>query len=274
LSASQPNFVTYSLIKKPQKLKSMKSIHLNFRNLSQLALAGIFVAAFTLASCNKKDDDNTDPGGGDNPPTDNPMPQMGSGTLVAIKTQNITSTPIGDVTTTIGLGVAVFTDDAYNSFTDAGTVELKGNALTKHSNNSYAFTPSLTNPTGIDLSGSITWDVSGNGNIPSFSHTVNTAFPSVGAVTSSSDVSKSGYTLTVASVNNADSVYFQVGSVLKVLPGNAVSCQFTADDLSSLSTGASIVQVAPIKISSADYSGKTFYFINESTSSVSANISN
>ena len=62
--------------------------------------------------------------------------------------------------------------------------------------------------------------------------------------------------------------------MLKVLPGNAVSCQFTADDLSSLSTDASIVQVAPIKISSADYGGKTFYFINESTSSVSANITN
>jgi hypothetical protein len=236
-------------------------------------MAGIFVAAFTLASCNKKDDDNTDPGD-NNPNTENPIPQMGSGTLVAIKTQNITSTPIGDITTTIGLGVAVFTENGFNSFTDAGTVELKGNALTKHANNSYAFTPSLTNPTGIDLSGDITWDVSGNGNIPAFSHTVNTAFPNVGAITSSSDVSKSGYTLTVASVNNADSVYFQVGSVLKVLPGNAVSCQFTADDLSELSTGASIVQVAPIKISNADYGGKTFYFINESTSSVSANITN
>jgi hypothetical protein len=252
----------------------MRTLHLDFRKISQIALAAIFIAAFTLASCNKKDDDNPDPVDPNNPGTETPTPQLGSGTLVAIKTQNITSTPIGDITTTIGLGVAVFTADGYNSFSDAGTVELKGSALTKQSNNSYTFTPSLTNPTGIDLSGDITWNVSGNGDVPAFSHTVTTAFPSVGAITSSSDVSKSGYTLTVASVNNADSVYFQVGSVLKVLPGNAVSCQFSADDLNSLGTGQSIVQVAPIKMSNAQYGGKTYYFINESTSSISANITN
>jgi len=252
----------------------MKSLQLNFKTLSQIALAGIFVAAFTLASCNKKDDETPDPGDNNNPGTESPTPQLGAGTLVAVKTQNITSTPIGPITTTIGVGVAAFTNDGFNTLIDAGTVELKGNALTKNSNNSYTFTPSLTNPTGIDLSGDITWDVSGSGDVPAFSHTVTTAFPSVGEVTSSSDVSKSGYTLTVRSVNNADSVYFQVGSVIKVLAGNAVSCEFTSDDLSSLGTGQSIVQVAPIKMSTAEYGGKTYYFINESTSSISANITN
>ncbi len=245
---------------------------ISLKNLSIYAFTLLFAAAFTLGSCNKKDDDNVDPGN-TNTGT-NPTPQLGSGTLVAIKTTNITSTPIGDITTTIGVGVAAFTSNGYSTLTDAGAVQLNGNTLTKNSNNSYTFTPSLTAPTGIDLGNTIVWDVAGNGDTPAFSHTVQAPFPTVGAITSSTDVSKSGYTLTVASVTNADSVYFQVGSVLKVLAGNARSCEFTSADLSSLGTGQSLIQVAPYKVSNATYGGKTFYFVNEATVSNSANITN
>ncbi len=92
--------------------------------------------------------------------------------------------------------------------------------------------------------------------MPAFSHTVQVPFPSVGAITSSTDVSKAGYTLSVASVSNADSVYFQVGSVVKALAGNASSCEFSASELSSLGTGQSIIQVAPIRMTNAQYGGK------------------
>ncbi|MDA3941962.1 MAG: hypothetical protein PF694_00320 [Bacteroidetes bacterium] len=250
----------------------MKTPILSIQKISQLALGMLLIAGLTMASCNKKDDENPDPGGGDDPSTENPSPQLGAGTLVAIKTQNTTSTPIGDITTTIGLGVAAFSSNGYSSLTDAGSVQLNGNALTKQSNNSYVFMPSITNPTGIELGNTIEWEVAGNGDTPAFSHTVQAPFPTVGAITSSTDVSKSGYTLTVASVTNADSVYFQVGNVLKALAGNTRSYEFTAAELSGLSTGQSIIQVAPYKISQAAYGGKNFYFVNETTVSASANI--
>lgn len=252
----------------------MKTLIFNSQKVSQLTLTFLLVAGLTLASCNKKDDDDVDPGGGNNPGTENPTPQLGVGTLVAVKTLNTTDTPIGPITTELGLGVAVFSSDNWSSFQDAGSVQLNGNALTKNANNSYIFMPSATNPMGIELGSTVVWDVAGNGSIPAFSHTVQTTFPSLGAITSSTDVSKSGYTLSVASVSNADSVYFQVGEVLKVLGGNARSCEFSASELSGLSTGQSIIQVAPYKISNAQYGGKTFYFINESTISASANITN
>ena len=239
--------------------------------MSQIALAFFLVAGLTLASCNKKDDDNPDP---NNPGNQNPTPQMGAGTLVAIKTLNSTDTPIGPITTELGVGVAVFSSDNWVTFTDAGAVKLNGNALSKQANNSYIFTPSLTNPMGIEFGSSIVWDVAGNGSTPAFSHTVQTPFPSVGAITSSTDVSKAGYTLSVASVSNADSVYFQVGEVVKAVAGNASSYTFSASELSGLGTGQSIIQVAPYRLSNAQYGGKTFYFINETTISSTANITN
>ncbi|MBZ0241594.1 MAG: hypothetical protein K8F24_00120 [Bacteroidales bacterium] len=248
----------------------MKTPIFNMQKMSQIALAFFLVAGLTLASCNKKDDDNPDPD--PNPGTENPTPQLGAGTLVAVKTLNTTDTPIGPITTQLGLGVAAFSSDNWASFLDAGSVQLDGNALTKNANNSYVFMPSVTNPMGIEFGSTVVWDVAGNGSIPAFSHTVQIPFPSLGAITSSTDVSKSGYTLSVASVSNADSVYFQVGDVLKVIAGNARSCEFSASELSGLGTGQSIIQVAPYRISNAQYGGKTFYFINETTVSASANI--
>lgn len=248
----------------------MKTPILNTQKISQIALAFLLIAGLTMASCNKKDDDNPDPG--TDPGTTNPTPQLGAGTLVAVKTLNTTDTPIGPITTELGVGVAVFSNDNWSTFDDAGTVQLNSNALTKQSNNSYTFTPSITNPTGIEFGNSVVWDVSGNGDVPAFSHTVQVPFPSVGAITSSTDVSKAGYTLSVASVSNADSVYFQVGAVVKALAGNARSCEFSASELSSLGTGQSIIQVAPIRMTNAQYGGKTFYFINETTVSASATI--
>jgi len=248
----------------------MKTPIFNMQKTSQIALAILLVAGLTLASCNKKDDDPTPDGG--NPGNGNNTPQLGAGTLVAIKTLNTTDTPIGPITTELGIGVAVFSSDNWASFMDAGSVKLNGNALTKSENNSYIFMPSITDPMGIELGSTVVWDVAGNGSVPAFSHTVQTNFPSIGAITSSTDVSKSGYTLSVANVTNSDSVYFQVGEIVKALAGNTRSCVFSASELSGLSKGQSIIQVAPYKMSNAQYGGKTFYFINETTVSASANI--
>ncbi len=113
------------------------------------------------------------------------------------------------------------TADGYNCslFSDAGTVELKGVRLPKQSNNSYTFTPSLTNPTGIDLSGDITWNVSGNGDVPAFHHMpLPQHSPALVAIAAVPTYLQIRLHLTVASVNNADSVYFQVGSVVKFFP--------------------------------------------------------
>jgi hypothetical protein len=76
-------------------------------------------------------------------------------------------------------------------------------------------------------------------------------------------VRANGYTLTTSYVTGADSVIFVVGGVSKTMAGNTTSCSFTAAELSGLSTGTSIVQIAPWTYTSEVIDGKTIYFGKE-----------
>ncbi|MFT5920311.1 MAG: hypothetical protein ACI9FU_002129 [Granulosicoccus sp.] len=122
----------------------------------------------------------------------------------------------------------------------------------------------------MDISGDINWTVAGNGSVPAFTHEVGISFPIVGDITSSTTVTlANGYTLTVPSLSGADSVIFMVGGVSVTVPGNPTSHAFTASDLSSLTAGPSVAQVAAYKTELATYGGKDFYFVNETVETVS-----
>ena len=229
------------------KLKIMKKSIYTFK-LIGLSFMAILITS--LSSCNKEDvlPDEIVPEEETNDPTPPPFPELigSDGTLVAIKSQSTQTTPIGPMTVTVGLGVAVFYETGnMESFLDAGTVNLNSLGCTKQDNNTYVFQPSAQSPTGIDFGSGVSWSVSGSANVGAFSYDPTISFPTVNAVSSGDVVNKAnGYTLTTPSLTGADSVIFQIGDVLKTLPGNSTSCNFSAADLSGLATGTSIVQIA------------------------------
>ena len=204
-------------------------------------------------------------------------PNLGDGTLVAVNTEATQTTPIGEIPINLGTAVAAFAGSSnYGTLVDGGTVSVDGNALTKYDNNSYVFTPGLTSPTGIEFGSNVKWTISGNSGsgVPAFEHTYNRGFPNIGSITSGTEVSKAGYTLTFSSISNADSVYLLINDVVKSLPGNARSYTFTSGELSGLSTGQGNVTVAGWNYGTASYGGKNFYFVNETVKIKSVNITN
>ncbi len=248
-------------------MKTSQSIFSMNRFISFLFVLAILI--FTVA-CDKEESPDTN--GGD----DSGSFQFGNGTLVAVQAESVQNTPIGDMTITVGTAVAVFSNDGnYSSFVNAGSVTADGHDLKKFDNNSYAFTPGLTDPTGIEFGNSVDWKVAGSDHVPAFEYTMTGGFPSIGTITADAELSKSSsYTISVSSIANADSVYFMVKEVYKALPGNTRSYTFSADELQNLSNGTAAVTVAAWRYKTSSFSGKTMYFINETVRQKTANVSN
>jgi hypothetical protein len=237
----------------------------------------------TLSFSCSKDDDSPTPepevtpttsGGGGNS-TGNPQPTFtdADASLWAVKSISITTiTGIGDIETTIGTGVGVFFDGA-GAMVDVGTVSLNTEDLTKNSNNSYVSQPGTSNPTGIDFTSGVTWNVAGGNGFSAINKNVTIGFPTVGAVNSSATITKAnGYTLSVNSVSGADSVLFLIGDVNKTIAGNATSCTFSSGELSGLATGTTVVQVAAYITTSETTGGKKVYFGNETVQTKTATV--
>ncbi|MCB0755305.1 MAG: hypothetical protein H6603_03395 [Flavobacteriales bacterium] len=237
-----------------------------------LMIAG--AVSLTVASCNLDNDDPTPTDPASNPPT--PSFTDGFGTLAAVKTVTTFDpgfgVPVQEIV--LGLGSAGFTDGAnYNQLLNAGSVTLEGESLSQFDNGAYAYQPNNTNPTGIDFDGNPSWEVSGSGDIPAISHTTNIGFPTLGAITSSTTIPGSGdYTLTVANVAGADSVWFMLGGVVHVEGPNSTSSVFTEAEINGMGTGANFAQVAPYKFETATFSGKLFYFVTETVKTQSVTI--
>lgn len=229
-------------------------------------------------SCNKDEDTPTPStatttptgGGGGGNSTGNAQPNFpgADASLWAVKSLSVTEVPgFPPITTTIGIGVGVFFDSGSN-YVDVGTVQLNSNPLTKNPNNSYTYTPGQSNPTGIDFSGGVNWNVAGGNGFTAINKNVTLGFPTVSEITSSSTVSKtSGYTLTVNTVTGADSVLFLIGDVNKTIAGNATSCTFSSSELSSLSNGSTVAQVAAYISTNETLGGKIIYYGNETVQS-------
>ena len=242
----------------------------------------LLIIGATLFSCAKEDDIPTP--ATLTPVTPNPAPGNTSGnaqpnfigadaSLWAVNSLTVTTVAgLPPITTTIGIGVGVFFD-ANSNFVDVGAVQLNSNALTLNANNSYTFVPGTTMPTGIDFSGGVDWSVAGGNGFPAITKNVTLAFPTVSEITSSATVTKAnGYTLTVNTVTGADSVLFLVGGVDKTIAGNATSCTFSANELSGLDDGATVVQVAAYTSTNETVGGKVIYYGNETVQSKSTTV--
>ncbi|MBS1547359.1 MAG: hypothetical protein JSU02_08275 [Bacteroidetes bacterium] len=252
-------------------------MHSTFRQISFAMLA----TAMCLGACKKDEaeapssDNNGGGGSTTSTPSSTPTFAGADGVLWAINTfstQTVAGVPFE---VEAGLGSAAFPSESNASvLVDAGAVSLNDIALTRNSNNTYITIPSTSNPTGVDLSGGNThWVVAGANGIPALDQSPSFSFPDVGDITSSTTVTRSsGYTLSVASISPCDSVVFMVGSVVKYLPSGNTSCTFTASELSSVASGASLVQVSPYSYSHQVIGGKNFYFGKQTTRTVSATI--
>lgn len=242
----------------------------------------ILLTAGTLFfSCSKEEDTPTPvtpvtPTNNSGNSTGNAQPSFAGAdaSLWAVQSLSVTQLPGGlpPITTTLGIGVGIFVD-AGSNFVDVGNVALNGNNLTKNPNNSYTFTPGLTMPNGIDFSSGVDWTVSGANGFTGFTRNITLGFPTVSEITSSSTITKTNpYTLSVNTVTGADSVIFLIGGVNKTIAGNATSCTFSSSELSSLGTGATVVQVAAYISSNETIGGKLIYFGNETVQTKSATV--
>lgn len=249
---------------------------------SKVILMALVVGTLSF-SCGKDDDAPTPAtatntptgGGGGGNSTGNAQPNFpgADASLWAVKSLSVTQVPnMPPITTTMGIGVGVFFDTG-NSYVDVGTVQLNSNALTKNPNNSYTYTPGQSNPTGIDFSSGVTWNVSGGNGFSAINKNVTLGFPTVSEITSGATVNKaSGYTLTVNNVTGADSVLFLIGDVNKTIAGNANSCTFSASELNSLTSGSTVAQVAAYVSTNETVGGKLIYYGNETVQTKSVTV--
>lgn len=195
------------------------------------------------------------------------------GCLTAVNTVTSNVTPIGTFEVEIGTAVAVFFDNKNtSSFVDAGTVTCESKSLSKRSNNSYVFTPSQNDPSGIDYSGSASWNVSGSGSVTAFNGSLST-FPSNPKWTKTEINTGSAQTVTLDGfVTGADSILVVLscgsGTVTKTFAGSTKAFYFSADDMAKCGKGDGLVQFAPYKYKLNASGGKKYYLINESVLSV------
>jgi len=243
------------------KTQSMKKL------LFTLATAGIF-----FASCDKKtttpNNNNTT---NNTNTTPSPVPGSGDGAIVSIKSVTKTTVSGFPITTELGTAVAVFGNLSGGSYTDAGTITVNSKTLAKQANNSYVYTPSATDITGIDLSGAINWNVGGAGSNPAFTHDASAqGFPAASDISGSFTTinSASDFTLsTSGSVTGSDSVYFQLSgpsaTVLKRMAGNTSSVTFTAAEVQSVGKGSGVVTIAPWNWTVQTKAGKQINVVNE-----------
>ncbi len=228
-------------------------------------------AVLFFASCEKKVTLPSNNNNATSPTTPSPAPTSGDGFIVAINTITNTTVAGFPVNTVFGTGVAGFGDLAGGAYNDAGTITLEGKTFTKNANNSYTFVPSVSDPTGIDLSGSLDWNVGGGNGIPAFTYDasvlgmpVTTDLNSFTTINSAND-----FTLgTTGTISNTDSVYFQIAGptgtlLLKRMAANTNSVTFTAAELQTLGKGTGSVVIAPWKMTTTTQGGKTIYVINE-----------
>lgn len=251
----------------------MKRTHRMIRTPFLLLLA----LGLSVSACKKDDPDppapsNNGGGGGSSTPSTTPTFTDADGLLAAVRVFSTQSTPIGPVDLVIGTATGVFSNDQFASFVSVGAISCNGEALTLQGNNSYVHQPSATAPTGIDLTSSneVTWNVAGGNGFPAFDRTLMGPFPVAGDFTSATTVVRAnGYTITTGPVQNADSVVFTLGSLVRTIPGNATSCTFTADELNGLSAGSSLMQVSPYNSSNEVIGGKRIYFVKQMSRSTS-----
>lgn len=234
-------------------------------------ILALSLATFLFASCDKKTTTTTPTTTNTNTGTPSPAPASGDGAIVSVLSETKTVVSGFPITTSLGTAVAVFGNLAGGTYSDAGAITLNTKSLTKQSNNSYVFTPSATDITGIDLSGSLNWSVGGGSGVSAFTYDASAqGMPSANEISGSFTTINSANSFTLStsgSISNSDSVYFQLSgptsTVLKRVAGNTSSVTFSASEVQSVGKGSGIVTIAPWNWTVQTLGGKQINVVNE-----------
>ncbi len=190
------------------------------------------------------------------------------GVLVGTRSVTTTETPIGPFDVVAGLASAFFPSSTggFATLVNAGEVNVAGAPLT-FTSGVYTGGVTTTNPQGIDWTVSTPWTVAGGGGVPAISTTMGD-FPSTNwSITSGTPSSTAAYTLSWGSVTGADSITCMLAggseAIIKVVPGNATSCQFSAAEMTRAGKGPGLMQINPYKLSSITVSGKKIYRVRQ-----------
>ncbi len=189
---------------------------------------------------------------------------------VMVGVNSITSTQ--GINLTVGTAVGIF----YNNgdLVNVGEVKANNQSLTQQGG-TYVHTPGFLSPSGIDFSNGCNWEVEGGNTFSAFSYNYNRDFPTVGAISSSDEVSKSAnYTLQVSSVTNSDSVLFILGELSHTAASNVTSHTFTVDDMKDLPEGTTAAIVAPYHFRQRNENSKNVYYVSESVITKVVSINN
>ncbi len=241
---------------------------------ASFALLILTLLAFTNA-CKKKENPGPGSQNGAVPMPNYPQPSDADAVLVAVKSSvpsPVQMPGLGmDITIDIGMGIAVFKGN-----TKADKVLLNTTELT-FTNGVHTWLPNFTNVTdptalsGINLNGSITWDVTN----PTIQKTLSN-LPGKPQVTSGKTITRSeGYVLTNSSASGAQNVLYAIHAnnktVMKTQAGNSTSCSFTAAELAELGTTKNaIIQANAYTITDETIGGKKVYFVRQSSYSVTS----
>ena len=190
--------------------------------------------------------------------------------LWAINTQTTVDTGIdfgmGAVQVDFGTAVASFVDAGKN--VSVGAVKVNDTQLKMESNNIYLSPVLQTNPTGITLEGNVKWTVEGGNGFTAMNYTTSKKIPTVTGLTADANVDRSAsYTVSITSVYSADSIFYGVNDVHKVVAGNVKSVTFTAAELSKLKKGSAFVQVAPFNYEMKKNGSKVVVYGNQAVTS-------
>lgn len=200
--------------------------------------------------------------------------------LVALQISATQDVPIiGPTTIVTGSAVASFPDNNGNG-QDAGTVTVDGSTLS-YNNGAYVYTPSATDPSGLDFGSSIPWTVQGKGNVAGFNETYARSVPSIGAVSGAeASVSRSSSLslgIDASDINtniaSADSLLFVVYDnsgkyILKTQAISQTTATFSASELGTLAAGAGYIQVNAYNFEVRDVSGAEVVFINQGSTTL------
>ncbi|MBK8367761.1 MAG: hypothetical protein IPL10_10155 [Bacteroidetes bacterium] len=252
--------------------------------LSTILLASVF----TLESCVKKPETApeetpetpTTTGGGSAPAPIVSSPSDANGVCVASKINVTTAVPNTTFVVTVTMGSATgsfYSTAGSGTLDDAGTVKTNDSTHTKQSNNAYVFSPKSA--TGINFTSNSRWNITGNGSIPAITYTAN-GFPSSPTVSNVTSVSKgSAFTLSTASISNADSLCYQITagskSIYKITAASQTSYTFPASEMGTLDvTDYGYATVTAYKFNNTTVSSKKIYFINLNTANRSIKVTN
>ncbi len=238
--------------------------------------------ALLMVSCEEETGTGTNPttGGGNPSPPTPAVVANADAVLIALNVSTVQENPIiGSIAIQTGLALANF-PDGNGGFKAAGMVTCEGTELTNNNNN-YLFTPSATNPMGIEFDGAISWGVEGGANVKGFTETYGRELPSIGKLTgANSEVTRSaGLTFSIdlneanTDISDADSLLFAVydadgKSILKTQAKSSNSVTFSASELGTLKTGVGYIQANAYNYAVRTVAGDKLVFINQGSTTV------